>query len=154
MLRKAFKSAVNGAYEEAKARVRSEAIGGGTYVLSVSNEKEKEELTARFWSNHGRSVQHEDTVPLIPYSKLLVELSLFASLGDDDMKEMLREHHCPNISPKLFWSVVYHCRKEDSPLPTFRDMLRHLAPQFSWKFVENRVSFVVLFNYLFPYFLF
>ncbi|EJK54288.1 hypothetical protein THAOC_26103 [Thalassiosira oceanica] len=161
-LRAAMCGAVERTYEAARARARVAAVasggysfeavgsggraGGGHVLGGAAGAGEGGHQTVSYSRGIDGRGTNEDDVEIIPADATKAALEMVYRTPPDgseeeDGREMLRPASVAQMSPRLFWSVVYHSRgagsvgNEGSAPPSFEEMLVALLPELDWTFL-------------------
>jgi hypothetical protein len=166
-LRAAMRNAVEKSYEASRASVRVAAVNAGEYSFvkvdsaavggeEVSLDDEMLRTTSQMVS-YSKGIEgrgyYEEEVEIIGLAVLKSVLeSVYntdSSDGHDDDKVgegsndgRLRPVLIAQLSPRAFWSLVYHCsvttkNDQSTTRPSAEDMLRSTLPQLDWSHLDR-----------------
>ncbi|EED95543.1 predicted protein [Thalassiosira pseudonana CCMP1335] len=174
-LRAAMKGAVMKSYEKSRAQVRVMAVengefemvkGDGGNVLGETNhdgssgELERNLYTVSYSKGIEGRGKYEEQVEIIGLDALKAVLqSVYnsrSSSGDDDDseeegenvdgREMLRPADMAQMSPRVFWSLVFQCTRTEEKKaastqqqhhPSVEEMLQNIMPNLDWSHLER-----------------
>lgn len=165
-LRAAMRNAVEKSYEASRASVRVAAVNAGEYSfvqvdsavgggeVSLDDEMLRTTLHIVSYSKgiEGRGY-YEEEVEIIG---LAVLKSVLESVYDTDLSDghdddkvgegsndgRIRPVLIAQLSPRAFWSLVYHCsvttkNDQSTTRPSAEDMLRSTLPQLDWSYLDR-----------------
>jgi len=111
-MRAVFRKAMDKQFDEAKANARVAAAEGGRYVLEENMEARRGDgscarLKVTYHKGLGFQSNFEDDVELLTKAQLLGVVG--SVLADNDAREMLKPGGMAGCSPRVFWSLLFHC---------------------------------------------
>jgi hypothetical protein len=164
-LRAAMKGAVMKSYEVSRAQVRVSAVQNGDYqmervkggsvvdggvVLGVANDDENALGRTMYQVSYGKGIEgrgrFSEQVEIIGLDALKSTIqTVYNSKTDDeeagsDGREMLRPAAIAQMSPRMFWSLVYHCTRAEHPSSSsssIESMLRDTMPDLDWTHLDR-----------------
>lgn len=159
-LRGAMKNAVTKSYEESQAFVRVSAVLSGKFELlrgdlsddnnegngrrlgenddTSNNSGEIGIYTAKYSKGKVGNQRgfHTDSFQLISKEALKAVIRAVYSDEDGGGKEMLRGRNMAQLSPRVFWSLIYHFKSDG--VKSIEEALQKLEPSLDWKVLEGR----------------
>jgi hypothetical protein len=165
-LRAAMKGAVMKSYEVSRAQVRVTAVQNGDYhmerikagsvvdggvVLGVANDDDNALRTTLYQVSYGKGIEGRGTfseqVEIIGLDALKSTIKTVYNSrtadndeGGSDGREMLRPAAIAQMSPRMFWSLVFHCTRAEHPSSSsssIENMLRETMPDLDWTHLDR-----------------
>lgn len=164
-LRSAMKGAVLKSYEVSRAQVRVSAVENGDYklervkggsivdggvVLGTASESNENSLGRTMYQvSYGKGIegrgQFSEQVEIIGLDALksTIKMVYNSKTSNDeegdatDGREMLRPAAIAQMSPRMFWSLVYHCTSNVPRPQSVESMLREMMPEFDWTHLDR-----------------
>ena len=165
-LRAAMKGAVLKSYEVSKAQVRVSAVQDGDYtmepikggsvvdggvVLGSANDAENALGKTMYQVSYGKGIEGRgrftEQVEIIGLDALKSTIRVVYNSkasddehGNNDGREMLRPAAIAQMSPRMFWSLVYHSTRAESPTSSassVESMLRETMPDLDWAHLDR-----------------
>ena len=131
VIRKAMKNAVNQQYEINRATVRVASL--------LSQEKPKFLSTSTGTTmrvQYTKGIQgrgmYEESIDIVT-KETLAEVISTVYHDDEESKQMLHSHNMAQLSPRVFWSLLYHYPNYSST----NDILPLLQPNLNWNFLTK-----------------
>jgi hypothetical protein len=111
-MRAVFRKAMDKQFDEAKANARVAAVESGRYVLEENMEARRGDgscarLKVTYHKGIGFQSYFEDDVELLTNAQLVGVVG--SVLADHDAREMLKPGGMAGCSPRVFWSLMFHC---------------------------------------------
>ena len=162
-LRKAMKGAVMKSYEVSRAQVRVSSVVSGDYTFTKDNNvniaggvvlgggtSNRRMYTVSYGKGiEGRGRYTDQGVEIIEWDvlKSTIETVYNAPSEEDDEshngREMLRPSVMAQMSPRMFWSLIYHCTQNQigdaftSSSSSVENMLRETMPELDWSHLDR-----------------
>jgi len=143
IIRKAMNNAVHQAYERSRALSRISAVQSGSYTITSSTKQSGSRslsslglynISYKKGNTEGRGNFIDESIEILPVETLKSVILTVYNDTDEETKEMLRANNMAQLSPRVFWSLVYH----NQHLNDISTIVKSFMPDLDLQFLNYR----------------